>query len=112
MIIAGALLIGTSFYWPKLTGKPRPEVLEKVYEAVLGTKAGENAAVALGATDETPINPDTLRQAGNEAVSRAAAVVTEKTETIVVQKIVDELIKRYDILPAAEQTRVKEEICK
>lgn len=110
-LIASTVLVGASFYWPKLTGQQRPEALQKVYEAVLGTESGQKAAETLGATDETPLDPNALRQVGGEVVSQAATVVTKKVETVVVEKIIEELIKRYDILPTEEQEKVKVQIC-
>lgn len=110
-VIAGVLTVGASFYWPRLTGQPRPQALQSVYDYVLGTKTGQEAAESLGAMDETPINTSTIQEAGSQVATGVVTVVTEKVQTIVIEKVVEELVKRYDILPPVEQEKVKEQIC-
>lgn len=100
-----------SLLWPKFTTKPQPQALEVVRNTVLGTEVGQSAAELLGVADggAKPLNL-------SDTVSSVAGVVTSSVEQKVAQIVSDQVaaqvIKQYQQLPAVQQDRVVEMICK
>lgn len=108
----GAGVVATaSLIWPKFTANPEPEVLKQVRNTVLGTEVGQSAAELLGVSDSSvkPLN-------FSDTVSSVAGVVTSSVEQKVAQIVSDQVaaqvIKQYQQLPAVQQDRVVEMICK
>ncbi|MBI4066084.1 hypothetical protein HY411_00045 [Candidatus Gottesmanbacteria bacterium] len=110
MVGAGVVAI-VSLVWPKFTTKPEPTALQQVRDMVLGTEAGQGAAQLLGVNNEgaAPINM-------SDTVSSVAGVVTssveQKVQQIVSDQVAAQVIKQYQQLPATQQDRVVEMICK
>ena len=110
--IAGAVVVSVvSFLWPKFTEKPQPQALEAVRNTVLGTEIGKSTAELLGVTDKS-VQPLNL----SDTVSSVAGVVTssveQKVQQIVSDQVAAQVIKQYQQLPATQQDRVVEMICK
>ena len=110
--IAGAVVVSVvSLLWPKFTEKPQPQALEAVRNTVLGTEIGKSTAELLGVTD-TSVQPLNL----SDTVSSVAGVVTssveQKVQQIVSDQVAAQVIKQYQQLPATQQDRVVEMICK
>ncbi|MBI3956322.1 hypothetical protein HY339_03630 [Candidatus Gottesmanbacteria bacterium] len=110
--VAGAAVVAlVSLLWPKVTTEPEPVALEQVRGTVLGTKAGQTAANLLGVTDKNvqPVNM-------TDTISSVAGVVTssveQKVQQIVSDQVAAQVIKQYQQLPATQQDRVEEMICK
>ena len=110
--IAGAVVVSVvSLLWPKFTEKPQPQALEAVRNTVLGTEIGKSTAELLGVTDKS-VQPINL----SDTVSSVAGVVTssveQKVQQIVSDQVAAQVIKQYQQLPATQQDRVVEMICK
>lgn len=110
--VAGAAVVAlVSLLWPKVTTEPEPVALEQVRGTVLGTKAGQTAANLLGVADKNvqPVNM-------TDTISSVAGVVTssveQKVQQIVSDQVAAQVIKQYQQLPATQQDRVEEMICK
>ncbi len=110
-VIGAAVVALVSLLWPKVTTKPEPAPLEQVRDTVLGTEVGQIAANLLGVTDKNvqPVNM-------TDTISSVAGVVTssveQKVQQIVSDQVAAQVIKQYQQLPATQQDRVEEMICK
>lgn len=112
-----ATMVGTSavvlasLLLPKFTAKPQHPVLKEVRGMVLGTQAGQSAAELLGVADGSrePLNL-------SDTVSSITGVVTssieQKAQQIVSDQVAAQVVKQYEQLPAPQQDRVTEMICK
>lgn len=110
-IVGGSVVALTSLLWPKFTAKPEPSVLEQVRNTVLGTEVGQNTANLLG------VNKDSVQPLNlSDSVSSVAGVVTssveQKVQQIVSDQVAAQVVKQYQQLPATQQDRVVEMICK
>lgn len=109
--VGAGLVAITSLLWPKFTTNPEPEVLEQVRNTVLGSEVGQSTADFLGVTD-ADVKPLNL----SDAVSSVAGVVTssveQKVQRIVSDQVAAQVIKQYQQLPASQQERVVEMVCK
>lgn len=110
--LAGAGVVAlVSLLWPRFSNKPEPKALEQVRNTVLGTEVGRSAAELLGVADggTKPLNL-------SDTVSSVAGVVTssveQKVQQIVSDQVAAQVIKQYQQLPATQQERVVEMICK
>lgn len=110
-VVGAAIVALTSLLWPKITTEPEPAPLEQVRDTVLGTEVGQTAANLLGVADKNvqPVNM-------TDTISSVAGVVTssveQKVQQIVSDQVATQVIKQYQQLPATQQDRVEEMICK
>lgn len=110
-LIAAAIVGLVSVVWPKLTTQQEPAALQQVRDSVLGTEVGQSTAELLGVADggTKPLNL-------SDTVSSVAGVVTssieQKVEQIVADQVATQVVKQYQQLPAQQQDRVEEMICK
>lgn len=107
MLAAGSLIIGSSFVWPKLTGTPRPPLLEEVHTKLLETDMGKQTEAVLGTSDE----PIDLASESSKLIQTVGGEVQKKSEELIKMRIVDELLKRFDSLTPEQQKEVQEKIC-
>lgn len=110
--MAGAgFVVAASLLWPRVTDKPQPEALRDVRGSVLGTEIGQRVAQGLGVSsdDGQPLN-------FSDAVSSVTGAVTSSVEQnvgrIISDQVAAQVIKQYEQLPAVQQNRVVEMICK
>lgn len=110
-LVAAALTAGTSIVWPKLTGRERPDVLGQIYNAITKTEAGKQADDVLGEVTETVTDPNAVASASSSVVNNVTTAVQEKAQEVVTHKIVEEVIRRYEVLPVDEKEFMKDAIC-
>lgn len=108
---AGAVVVFTSFVWPKLTAQPRPEPLTKVRETVIGTEAGQNLAQTLGVTDETSVTPVSLPSLVGTVAQSAASSVATTVQHAVTNSVIESLSRKVNELPKDQQEKFREIIC-
>ena len=111
-VVASILMVGASILWPKLAKTERPKVLEDIHSQVLGTQIGQDAESAVNSV-EIPSNvPSYVASVSSNVGAQALSVVQKKTEEIVTNRIVEEVIRRYETIPDAEKQKMQEIICK
>ncbi len=108
----GAVVVAVgSLLWPKFTSSPQPQALQEVRNTVLGTEVGRSTAELLGVS-QGEVKPINL----SDTVSSVAGVVTssveQKVQQIVSEQVAAQVIKQYQQLPATQQERVIEMVCK
>lgn len=114
-LIAGAsasVVVIVALLWPRLTSRPRPQVLQAVRDTALTSQPGKETAKILGVENEGSVKPINL----NSAVATIAGVVTtavqEKTKEIIAQQITTQIVNQYQGLPQPQQQQLQEFICK
>lgn len=110
MVGAGVVVIA-SLVWPRFTDKPEPQALEHVRNAVLGTQVGQSTADLLGVTD-AGVKPLNLSDTVSSVAGVVTASVEQEVQRIVSDQVASQVIKQYQQLPAPQQERVVELICK
>lgn len=115
ILIAGAsasVVVIIALLWPRLTSRPRPQVLNAVRDTALRTQQGQEAAKILGVENEGSVKPINV----NSSVASIAGVVTtavqEKTKEIIAQQITTQIVNQYQGLPQPQQQQLQEFICK
>lgn len=111
-IIASSAVTGISLLWPKFTSRRRPEPLQKVRDVIMETHLGKEAAQTLGVTDEKNVEPIQVSSVAATVVSNVNAVVRQKTEEIVTQQIVNQIVRQLEALPEEKRDKVREAVCK
>lgn len=115
LLAAGAtasVVVIVALLWPKITSRPRPEVLQAVRDAAITTSTGKEAAKILGVENEekvTPINPN---QVAASVAGTIISKVEEKTKEIISQQVTTQIITQYKELPTPQQQQLQELICK
>jgi len=111
-VLASVVMMGGSLVWPKFMKGDRPAVLQAVHDKVIETDIGKRAEDDLGAYTV----PSDVSQAVSSVSSQVAAqvgnAVQKKVEEVVTTRIVEEVVKRFETLPASEKEEVKNAICK
>lgn len=110
MVGAGVVAIA-SLVWPRVTTKSEPEVLGYVRNAVLGTDVGQTAAELLGVKD-TSVPPVSMTNAISSVAGVITSSVEQKVQQVVSDQVASQVVKQYQQLPATQQDRVVEMICK
>ncbi len=111
-VFAGVAVGLVSLLWPKLTNQARPAQLQQIHDTILGTQVGQQAAQALGVTDEphvTPVNPG---QIIHSVVESAVTTVEHRTQQIVVENAVKQLSSQFATLPQDQKQQIQAIICK
>lgn len=111
LIVAVVLSAGVSLLWPKFTNRPRPDMLETVHDQVLGTEIGEQAAEALGVSDDQAVKPIDPKQVLSSASSTVVQTVTNVTQTFVTEKVTEQIVNQWQNLPEEKKVEVKQIIC-
>lgn len=110
-LAGSALIVGASFLWPKLTGQARPQLLEDVHEKALETDAGRRAEDVLGITDPENVQKIDIGSVSASVVKTVTTEVQKKSEEIIEKRIIEELVRRVEVLPADQKQEVQKIIC-
>lgn len=105
-------MIGGSLLWPLVMKQSRPPVLQAVHDKVVETEAGKKAEEILGVQNGPIDVQQAVGSVSSQLVTQAGNTVQKKIEEIVTQKVVEEVVKRFDTLPNANKEEVKALICK
>lgn len=115
LLAAGAtasVVVIIALLWPRLTNRPRPEVLQAVRDSAITTGAGKDAAKILGVEREEAVKPINVNDAVASVAGAVATVVGEKTKEIISQQVTTQIMTQYQQLPQREQQQLQEFICK
>lgn len=115
LLIAGAsasVVVIVALLWPRLTSRPRPQVLQSVHDSALATAQGKEAAKILGVETEVGIKPISVNGAVASIAESITAVVQEKTKEIIAQQITTQIVNQYQNLPQPQQQQLQQFICK
>jgi len=111
-IFSSVALIGGSLVWPVVMKQERPPILQTVHDEVIKTDIGRNAEDILG-VNTGPIDvPQTVGSVSANVVNQVGNAVQQKVESVVTDRIIEELVKRFDTLPPSNKEEVKAIICK
>ena len=109
--VFGVTLSGGSLVWPRVTGAPRPQLLQQIHDSVVKTPIGSHAAQVLGVSDDKNIQPiDPGRIAGTIGNNLKSAA-QKRAQTIITAQIVGQLTNGYDKLPKDQQKELQQIIC-
>ncbi len=115
VLIAGAsasVVVILALFWPRLTSRPRPQVLQAVRDSALTTQPGIEAAKILGVENEGNIKPVNINNAVATIAGAVTSAVQEKTKEIIAQQITTQIVNQYQGLPSPQQQQLQEFICK
>jgi len=110
-LVATVTMIAGSFVWPMVSKQARPPILEAVHEKALETDAGKKVEKVLGVYTGVGLN-ETVSSVSSQVVTQVGNTVQQKAEEIVTQRLIDELLKRFDTLSEKEKEQVKTTVCK
>lgn len=110
-IFAVAVLIMVTLLWPRFTYQPRPSVLQKVHEIVIGTNAGADAADVLGVSIEAEIEPINIAELGMQALVGAGNAVKDNITGTIMKVTIGQITKQFMNLPDKEKQDVRAAIC-
>lgn len=110
--VSGIAVSVISLAWPKLTKEVRPAPLQQVHDTVLGTKVGQQAATALGVTDEASVTPINPGQVLGSVVTTIVTTVEKRTQEVIVENAVKQLTNQFDQLPQDQKQQIQTVICK
>ncbi len=105
LVAAGISVFGASLLWPRLTNQPRPPMLQEVHDTGLQTAAGQQAAQALGVSDEANITPLNGAEILAGAVGALKEAAQERAQTIMVTQLTQQLSED-------QKQQLQELICK
>jgi len=110
--VSSALVVSGSLLWPVISKQSRPAVLQAVRDAVVETDAGKKAEEVLGVYADPQRVPQNISSVSSQVVTHIETVVQQKTEEIVTRRVIEEVVKRFETLPSADQEEIKAVICK
>lgn len=114
-LIAGAtasVVVSVALLWPRLTSRPRPEVLQAVRDTAITTPVGKEAAKILGVEEEEDAKPINVSDVAASVAGTLSSAVQEKTKEIIAQQVASQIASQYQQLPQAQQQELQEFICK
>ena len=97
LVAAGISVFGVSLLWPRLTNQPRPPILQEVHDTGLQTAAGQQAAQALGVSDEAKVEPLSGAAIVGGAVGALKDAVQKRAETIIVAQVTQQLTQNQEL---------------
>lgn len=110
-VVGAGIVALASLLWPKFTTSPQPPALEQVRDTVLGTEIGQTTANLLGVADKN-VQPVSMTDTLSSVAGVVTSSVEQKVQQIVSDQVAAQVIKQYEQLPAVQQDRVVEMICK
>jgi len=111
-VFAGVAVGLVSLLWPKLTHQARPTPLQQVHDGILGTQVGQQAAQALGVTDESHVAQVNPGQIIHSVVDTVITTVEHRTQQVVVENAVKQLSGQFATLPQEQKQQIQAIICK
>ena len=110
-LVGAGVVAVARLLWPKVTTSPPPPALAQVRNTVLGTEIGQTTANLLGVTDKN-VQPVSMTDTLSSVAGVVTSSVEQKVQQIVSDQVAAQVIKQYEQLPAPQQDRVEEMICK
>jgi len=111
-VFSGLVVSVVSVAWPKFTGTPRPEALEKVHEIVKDTIIGKKTAQVLGVSYEKKTEPIDAGKLVNNLKDWAGQKIQDRASEIVTKQAVTQINQGFGKLSSREQEILREAICK
>ncbi len=111
LVVFAATLSGGSLVWPRVTGAPRPQLLQQVHDSVVKTPVGATAAQVLGVTDGESVQPINLGVIANNAWSGIKNEAQKRAQIILMSQVTAQLTNQYEKLPESQQQQLREVIC-
>jgi len=111
-LFASVVMIGGSLAWPLIMKQERPPLLQAVRDRVVETDIGRNAENVLGAYTVPTDVPQAVSSVSSQVISQVGVVVQKKIEDVVTERVIEEMVKRFDTLSPSDKEGVKTVICK
>jgi len=112
LIVSLVTVAGGSLAWPRFTPAPRPPALQQVHDYVLTTDLGKQVAAVLGVEEGKAVEPLNPQKIVSGAVGSVMGAVESRTQQIIIQQAVNQLINQLGKLPSSEQQEIREQLCK
>jgi hypothetical protein len=106
--IAFFLIISITMLWPRFMTMPRPVPLARLYEIIVQTSPGQQAANVLGVSDDASV----IVISPKEVVTQITSSVKTRISNVIITHAVREITKRFKDLPVKTQEKVLEELSK
>ncbi len=111
VLVFGVTLFGGSLVWPRVTGAPRPQLLQQVHDSVIKTPQGAAAARVLGVADDTSVQPINPGSIANDVWSGIKNEAQKRAQIILMSQVTAQLTNQYEKLPKDEQQQLRDIIC-
>ena len=111
-LLASIVMIGGSLVWPVIMKSSRPPILQAVRDKVVETDIGRDAENVLGQYTIPADVPQAVGSASSQVVNQVGTIVQKKVEDAVTERVIEEVVRRFDTLPTADKEEVKAVICK
>lgn len=106
-----ASVVTASIAWPKISQKPRPQLLEEVYKRVENTQIGKRIANALGVRNSIQ-EPISITSIAGEVAGSAVSIIEERAQKVITQQAIEQIVSQLNKLPEEQKEQIQEMICK
>ena len=110
--LSTAVISIISVAWPKITRANRPPQIQKVYEEVVKTPLGRQAASVLGVESESASKSYNMAEATSNIVGSLVSAFRGRIEQNLTEQAAVQVSKQFDILSDEEKKQIQEIICK
>ena len=100
-----------SVVWPRITKVARPAPLQKMYDAIVSTDAGRQAASVLGASTTEASGSASLGTVAGNIVSSIGSTIMQRVEQSVTDQAISQITAKFDTLPEKQKAKIQEAIC-
>lgn len=111
IVIAVLVTIAVSFIWPRISTRPRPEVLTRVKDFIASTPIGPTVTNVLGVSSEENMRPINIREVASNAATVTVNSVREYAANALFLSAVRQLAGQYNKLKPEQQKEVRDLIC-
>ena len=111
VVLASALMIVLSFFWPTLTSEPRPSVLSYVHSATLQSQYGSTISNVLGIEDSLQPEPLNLKSVAQNAVENSVSHVGNYVSGVVVREASKQLVNQITAMSPEQKLELQNLLC-